>query len=176
MNNDIIQYYENKGYIFYDVSNKIKSFNDYLEYFNYSKKNYNNLITYINLSPYFNDNNNDNDNKITKFYKLGINLYLRWFIYSNNPYVKDYNKDTIILLYKEKYLIISSNTINCKHSLLIINKILLTKYYECNICFNDKCKTIISCSICNLQMCFKCDNKLAKINNRCCYCNRKIRK
>ena len=38
MNNDIIQYYENKGYFFYDVSNKIKSFTDYLEYSNYSKK------------------------------------------------------------------------------------------------------------------------------------------
>ena len=89
MNNDIIQYYENKGYLFYDVSNKIKSFNDYLEYSNYSKKNYNNLITFINLFSYFdnnnnnnnnndndndnyndNDNDNDNDNKITKFYKL----------------------------------------------------------------------------------------------------------
>lgn len=158
-----------KDIFFYDVSNKIKSFTDYLEYSNYSKKNYNNLITYINLYSYFNDNNDNNNhkNKITKFYKLGINLYLRWFIYSNNPYVKDYNKDTIILLYKEKYLIISSETINCKHSLLIINKILLTKCYECNICFNDKCKTIIFCSICNLQICLKC-------NNKCC--NKKIKK
>jgi hypothetical protein len=32
MNNDIIQFYENKGYIFYDISSNIKSFNNYMKY------------------------------------------------------------------------------------------------------------------------------------------------
>lgn len=31
--NDVIEYYENKGYIFYDLSSNIKSFNDYMRYY-----------------------------------------------------------------------------------------------------------------------------------------------
>ena len=67
--NDIIEHFQNKGYIFYN----------YFKYIIYKLWNYNKLIIYLNYS--FNDYDNN-----TFFYKLYIKLLLIYinFIYAPN--------------------------------------------------------------------------------------------
>jgi hypothetical protein len=165
MNNDIIQFYENKGYIFYDISSNIKSFNDYMKYYNYSRKNYDKLITIINLSSYFNKKN-----KITNFYRKGINLFLRWIIYKTQKVIKNdvYNENTIVLFYKKKFFITTIKCINIHSS--DIQNILLNEYYECNICFSTNYKHLYGCKHCSLLVCYECKLKLNAMSNSCCCC------
>ena len=151
--NDIIEHFQNKGYIFYN-------------YFIYNLWNYNKIISYLNYSSIINNNNNNN----TTFYKLYIKILLIYINYRYNPYYKNYNKKTIFFFYKRKIFISNKPSINDKKKLLDINNILLNNLYDCNVCFNDKCKQIIICFRCNFQSCYKCKEKLNKISNTCCCC------
>ena len=40
----------------------------------------------------------------------------------------------------------------------------MNNLYDCNVCFNDKCKQIIICFRCNFQSCYKCKEKLVKFD------------
>ena len=161
--NDVIEYYENKGYIFYDLAN-LKSFYSYFKFTIYNLWNYNKIISYLNYSSII-----DNNNNIT-FYKLYIKILLIYINYRYNPYYKNYNKKTIFFFFKGKIFISNIPSINDKKNLLDINNILLNNFYDCNVCFNDKCKQIIICFRCNFQTCYKCKEKLNKISNACCCC------
>jgi hypothetical protein len=162
--NDVIEYYENKGYIFYDLAN-LTSFYNYFKFIIYNLWNYNKIISYLNYSSII-DNNNNNKT----FYKLYIKILLIYINYRYNPYYKNYNKKTIFFFYKGKIFITNKPSINDKKNLLDINNILLNNFYDCNVCFNDKCKQIIICFRCNFQTCYKCKEKLNKISNSCCCC------
>jgi len=161
--NDVIEYYENKGYIFYDLAN-LTSFYSYVKFTIYNLWNYNKIISYLNYSSIIDNNNN------TTFYKLYIKILLIYINYRYNPYYKNYNKKTIFFFYKGKIFISNKPSINDKKNLLDINNILLNNFYDCNVCFNDKCKQIIICFRCNFQSCYKCKEKLNKISNSCCCC------
>ena len=161
--NDVIEYYENKGYIFYDLAN-LTSFYSYFKFTIYNLWNYNKIISYLNYSSIIDNNNN------TTFYKLYIKILLIYINYRYNPYYKNYNKKTIFFFYKGKIFISNKPSINDKKNLLDINNILLNNFYDCNVCFNDKCKQIIICFRCNFQTCYKCKEKLNKISNSCCCC------
>jgi hypothetical protein len=161
--NDVIEYYENKGYIFYDLAN-LTSFYSYFKFTIYNLWNYNKIISYLNYSSIIDNNNN------TTFYKLYIKILLIYISYRYNPYYKNYNKKTIFFFYKGKIFISNKPSINDKKNLLDINNILLNNFYDCNVCFNDKCKQIIICFRCNFQTCYKCKEKLNKISNSCCCC------
>lgn len=159
--NDIIEHFQNKGYIFYDLAN-LTSFYNYFKYIIYKLWNYNKLIIYLNYS--FNDNH-------TFFYKLYIKLLLIYIKLIYNPNIKNYYNKTIFFFPYEKICIINKPVKTDNKKLLSdMNKILLNRYYECNICFNDKYTQIFICNQCNFQSCYKCNKKLKMISNACCCC------
>jgi hypothetical protein len=161
--NDIIEHFQNKGYIFYDLAN-LTSFYNYFKYIIYKLWNYKKLIIYLNYS--FNDNNDNN----TFFYKLYIKLLLIYINLIYNPNIKNYYNKTIFFFPYEKICIINKPVKTDNKLLSDMNKILLNKYYDCNICFNDKHTQIFICNQCNFQTCYKCNKKIKMISNSCCCC------
>jgi hypothetical protein len=95
--NDVIEYYENKGYIFYDLAN-LTSFYSYVKFTIYNLWNYNKIISYLNYSSII-DNNN------TTFYKLYIKILLIYINYRYNPYYKIIITKQYSFFIKEKYLL-----------------------------------------------------------------------
>jgi hypothetical protein len=158
--NDIIEHFQNKGYIFYDLAN-LTSFYNYFKYIIYKLWNYKKLIIYLNYSF----NNND-----TFFYKLYIKLLLIYIKLIYNPNIKNYYNKTIFFFPYEKICIINKPVKTDNKLLSDMNKILLNKYYDCNICFNDKHTQIFICNQCNFQTCYKCNKKIKMISNSCCCC------
>jgi hypothetical protein len=151
--NNIIKYYENQGYIFYNLS-EIKTLKDYIKFEKYKKINKDKLISYINFPTCYN-------NKL-------IIILLKFF---NNKYSLKYKyTKSIIFYYKDKYFITSITRINNINNLLDIQNILFNEFYTCNICFKEKCFKINLCIRCNIQICDKCNKKLKKISNICCCC------
>jgi hypothetical protein len=160
---DVIKYYEKQGYIFYNLF-KFKTLKDYLDFEKIKRKNKDKLIIYYNFSSIYSKN-------ATKFYKKIIKIFLK-YIYKKYISFNEYNftKNTIIFLHKYKYLLTNKKCIQNKNKLLDIQNILLTKYYKCDICFNEESNSIYKCFQCNFQSCDTCYKKLKKINDKCCCC------
>ena len=163
---DVIKFYKKEGYIFYN-SSTIKTLKDYLDFEKYKRKNKDKLIIYIKLSSLYTKHT-------TKFYKklmtILINLLSYKFKFKLNNKNNLHNKHNLIFLYNSKYLLCSEKAIKNKNKLSIIQNILFSKFYKCDICFDEEFKVINSCSQCNLYFCNNCKNKLKKISNKCCCC------
>jgi hypothetical protein len=166
---DVIKYYKKQGYIFYNLS-KLKTFKDYLDFEIYKRKNKDNLIIYVNCFSYF-------CKKTTKFYKKIIKLFYIYFNIRCLRLIKNYNftKNTIIFLYKNKFFFTNKNGIKNKNKISYIQDILLTKYYKCDVCFNEECERINKCFYCTFQKCDSCNKKLMKMSNICCCCKNKCK-
>jgi hypothetical protein len=160
---DVIKYYKNEGYKFYN-SSTIKTLKDYLDFEKYKRKNKDKLIIYIKLSSLYTKHT-------TKFYKKLMTILIKLFNYKYKPNRK-YTKETIIFLYNDNTFISNTKYMSCKNKLLNIKNIMIDNNFNCNICFNDNCKTINICKHCNLQTCNICKNKLNKISTFCCCCKK----
>jgi hypothetical protein len=160
---DVIKYYKNEGYKFYN-SSTIKTLKDYLDFEKYKRKNKDKLIIYIKLSSLYTKHT-------TKFYKKLMTILIKLFNYKYKPNRK-YTKETIIFLYNDNTFISNTKYMSYKNKLLNIKNIMIDNNFNCNICFNDNCKTINICKHCNLQTCNICKNKLNKISTFCCCCKK----
>lgn len=160
---DVIKYYKNEGYKFYN-SSTIKTLKDYLDFEKYKRTNKDKLIIYIKLSSLYTKHT-------TKFYKKLMTILIKLFNYKYKPNRK-YTKETIIFLYNDNTFISNTKYMSCKNKLLNIKNIMIDNNFNCNICFNDNCKTINICKHCNLQTCNICKNKLNKISTFCCCCKK----
>ena len=160
---DVIKFYKKEGYIFYN-SSTIKTLKDYLDFEKYKRKNKDKLIIYIKLSSLYTKHT-------TKFYKKLMTILIKLFNYKYKPNRK-YTKETIIFLYNDNTFISNTKYMSYKNKLLNIKNIMIDNNFNCNICFNDNCKTINICKHCNLQTCNICKNKLNKISTFCCCCKK----
>ena len=161
---DVIKYYKKQGYIFYNLS-KLKTLKDYLDFEKYKRKNKNKIIIYLIFSSIY-------SKKTTKFYKRLIKPLIKYYKNDAPSPINKHNFkiNNIIFLHKHKFFLTYKKCIQNKNNLLDIQDILLTKYYKCDVCFNEECCIINKCFQCNFQTCNSCKKRLSKISNKCCCC------